>query len=142
MGKIQVRLKPYDYEKGHTARAMGFAAIGGVTFEDGKIVDSIDGRPISKTVAAFLKAVHMKPDDESTPLAFDVLDEREMEKVIAAEARKRLNLSPEVMAALRDEFGRGDGALTEADLKPAPAPEQPYRRTRRVNGIAQSVAAR
>jgi hypothetical protein len=118
---IQARLKPYDPTKAHTARRIVFAEFGGVHFDEGVVVG-----PINDMLATHLRGVRMKDSDPNTPYAFDVLDEQDMKKLLSAEARQKLGLSPEVLAALRDDLM----SETAEQVKPAVETPKPTRRQR------------
>lgn len=127
-----VRLKPYDHSKGHKLRVLVLTQLGGIAFEEGKIVEKIEGKPISPHAERLLKLVrqngYVDTDGQypNVPFAFDVLDEDAMRRLVASEAKARLGLSPEVMNALRDEFGRTEESSASAAATAAPKP----RRTR------------
>lgn len=79
MAKL-VRLKPLDAKKGHVIRR--FTAFS-ITFEVGR-----GWYDVPDEVAEYLRKVRQVPNDEDTPLAFDVAAQPEAEALEAAE-RKR-----------------------------------------------------
>jgi aminoglycoside phosphotransferase (APT) family kinase protein len=81
---------------------------------------------IPDEMAKYLATVHQVPNDEDTPLAFDVCTEEEARQIEAAERKKaeeRARAAAPNVAAPYDIAGRG-GALTTADLR------DPNRRSR------------
>ena len=117
MAKL-VRLRPLDAKKGHVIRRYTVFA---TTFEEHK-----GWYRVGDTVAAYLTTVRQVPNDEDTPLAFDVCTQAEAEQIDHAEktkAEERARAAePNAMAA-RDLTTVG-GDLTTEDLR------EPARRSR------------
>jgi hypothetical protein len=109
MAKL-VRLKPLDAKKGHVIhRYTTFST----TFEEKK-----GWYRVSDEIAAYLATVHQIPNDEDTPLAFDVYTEEEAKRIEAAEKKKaeeRARAATPNVAAPHDVAAGGD--LTTADLR-------------------------
>lgn len=118
MAKL-VRLKPLDAKKGHHIHR--FTAFS-TTFEERK-----GWYRVSDEMASYLSTVHQVPNDEDTPLAFDVCTEDEAKQVEVAEKKKaeeRARAAEPNVAAPHDVAVIG-GDLTTADLR------DPGRRTAR-----------
>lgn len=79
MSKL-IRLRPLDAKKGHVIRR--YTAFS-MTFEEAK-----GWYRVSDEVAAYLQTVHQVPNDEDTPLAFDVCTEAEAKALELAEKKK------------------------------------------------------
>ncbi|HET9622033.1 MAG TPA: hypothetical protein VFP84_11745 [Kofleriaceae bacterium] len=79
MSKL-VRLKRIDSKKGHVIRR--YTAFS-TTFEEARGWYRVDDE-----TAAYLQTVHQVPNDEDTPLAFDVCTSDEAEALEAAEKKK------------------------------------------------------
>ncbi len=86
---IWVRIKPYNEKKGHRIRRY---SVMGVRFEEEmgwykvpKTVAVQDGRLFN--FETYLKQVRVDPDNEDSPLAFDVMTENEARKLDASEKR-------------------------------------------------------
>jgi hypothetical protein len=117
MAKL-IRLKPLDAKKGHVIRR--YTAFS-TTFEEHK-----GWYRVSDHVAAYLATVHQVPNDEDTPLAFDVCTQEDAKRIDAAEkkrAEERARAAEPNVAAPRDLTAVG-GDLTTADLR------EPGRRSR------------
>ncbi len=118
MSKL-VRLKPHDPKRGHVIqRYTAFST----QFEEKK-----GWYRVSDEIAAYLGTVHQVPNDEDTPLAFDVCTEEEAKRLEAAEQKKaeeRARAAEPNVAAPHDIEPVGD--LTTADLR------DPGRRTAKV----------
>jgi len=117
MAKI-IRLKPLDPKKGHNIRR--YTAFS-TTFEEHK-----GWYRVSDQVASYLATVHQEPNDEDSPLAFDVCSREEAERIELAEkkrAEERARAAEPNVAAPRDVTDVG-GDLTTADL------QDPARRSR------------
>lgn len=117
MAKL-IRLKPLDAKKGHVIRR--YTAFS-TTFEEHK-----GWYRVSDPVAAYLATVHQVPNDEDTPLAFDVCTQEDAKRIDAAEkkrAEERARAAEPNVAAPRDLTVVG-GDLTTADLR------EPNRRPR------------
>jgi hypothetical protein len=110
MAKL-IRLKPFDTKKGHViCRYTAFAT----TFEEHK-----GWYRVTDPVAAYLATVHQVPNDEDSPLAFDVCTQDEAERIDAAEKKKaeeRARAAEPNVATARDVTALG-GDLTTADLR-------------------------
>jgi hypothetical protein len=109
MAKL-VRLKPLDAKKGHVIRRLTVFA---TLFEESK-----GWYRVSEEMAHYLATMRQVPNDEDTPLAFDVCTQEEGRRIDAAEKKKaedraRAN-APNVLSA-REVMGDG-GDLTTADL--------------------------
>lgn len=118
MAKL-VRLKPLDAKKGHHIHR--FTAFS-TTFEERK-----GWYRVSDEMASYLLTVHQVPNDEDTPLAFDVCTEDEAKQVEVAEKKKaeeRARAAEPNVATAHDVAAQG-GDLTTADLR------DPGRRTPR-----------
>jgi hypothetical protein len=109
MAKL-VRLRPLDAKKGHIIRRY---TVFSTTFEEHK-----GWYRVSNDVAAYLATVRQVPNDEDTPLAFDVVTQEDAEKIDQAEKKKAEERAraaePNAMTA-RDVTTIG-GDLTTADL--------------------------
>lgn len=116
---LQARLKPYEPTKGNLLRGITIASLN-LSFDEGKVVG-----PINAEQAKVLRTVRQRPGDPNSALAFDVLEEAEMKKLVAVETRAKLGLSDEALEALRD--------LQETPA-PAPTPDPAPQRTRRPRG--------
>jgi hypothetical protein len=117
MAKL-IRLKPLDAKKGHIIRR--YTAFS-TTFEEHK-----GWYRVSNEVAAYLATVHQVPNDEDTPLAFDVCTQDEAKRIEAAEkkrAEERARAAEPNVTTPRDITVVG-GDLTTADLR------DPARRSR------------
>lgn len=110
MAKL-VRLRPLDAKKGHIIhRYTAFAT----TFEEHR-----GWYRVSDQVAAYLATVHQVPNDEDTPLAFDVCTQDEAQRIDLAEKKKaeqRARAAEPNVATARDLTAIG-GDLTTADLR-------------------------
>ncbi len=110
MAKL-IRLKPLDAKKGHViCRYTAFST----TFEEHK-----GWYRVSNEVADYLATVHQVPNDEDTPLAFDVCTREEAQRIDVAEKKKaeeRARAAEPNVATARDVTGVG-GDLTTADLR-------------------------
>jgi hypothetical protein len=113
MAKL-IRLKPLDKKKGHVIhRYTAFQT----TFEEAK-----GWYRVPDPVAAYLATVHQLPNDEDSPLAFDVCTPDEAERIDAAEKKKaeeRARAAEPNVAMARDVTALGDD-LTTADLREPP----------------------
>jgi len=110
MAKL-VRLKPLDAKKGHIIRRYTTYT---TTFEEHK-----GWYRVSDHVAGYLATVHQVPNDEDTPLAFDVCTQDEAHRIDLAEKKKaeqRARAAEPNVAAARDLTAIG-GDLTTADLR-------------------------
>ena len=110
MAKL-IRLKPLDPKKGHNIRR--YTAFS-TTFEEHK-----GWYRVSDQVAGYLATVHQVPNDEDTPLAFDVCTQDEAHRIDLAEKKKaeqRARAAEPNVAAARDLTAIG-GDLTTADLR-------------------------
>lgn len=110
MAKL-IRLKPFDAKKGHIIRRYTAFA---TTFEEHK-----GWYRVTDHVAAYLATVHQVPNDEDSPLAFDVCTQDEAERIDAAEKKKaeeRARAAEPNVATARDVTALG-GDLTTADLR-------------------------
>jgi hypothetical protein len=110
MAKL-IRLKPLDPKKGHNIRR--YTAFS-MTFEEHK-----GWYRVSEEVGAYLATVHQEPNDEDTPLAFDVCTKEEAERIELAEkkrAEERARAAEPNVATPRDVTAIG-GDLTTADLR-------------------------
>jgi hypothetical protein len=110
MAKL-IRLKPFDAKKGHVIRR--YTAFT-TTFEEHK-----GWYRVSDHVASYLATVHQVPNDEDSPLAFDVCSQGEAERIDAAERKKaeeRARAAEPNVATARDVTAIG-GDLTTADLR-------------------------
>ncbi len=119
-----VRLKPHDPKKGHVIRRYTAFAI---RFEEAR-----GWYKVADEVAAYLATVHQRPNDEDSPLAFDVCSEEEAQRVETAERKKaeeRARAAEPNVAAPYDVSARSPD-LTTADL-PAPRPARAEARTAR-----------
>jgi hypothetical protein len=119
MAKL-VRLKPLDKKKGHIIqRYTAFST----QFEERR-----GWYRVSDEIAAYLSTVHQVPNDEDSPLAFDVCTEEEAKRIEVAEKKKaeeRAHAAEPNVASPR-EIGAVGGDLTTADLR------DPSRRSARV----------
>jgi len=110
MAKL-VRLKPLDAKKGHVIRRY---TVFSTTFEEHK-----GWYRVSNEVAAYLTTVRQVPNDEDTPLAFDVCTQEEAERIDQAEKKKaeaRARAAEPNAVTARDLTAVG-GDLTTADLR-------------------------
>ena len=110
MAKL-VRLKPLDAKKGHVIhRYTAFST----TFEERK-----GWYRVSDEIAVYLATVHQVPNDEDTPLAFDVYTEDEAKALEVAEKKKAEERAraAEPNVALPREVAPLGGDLTTADLR-------------------------
>ena len=110
MSKL-VRLKPLEAKKGHVIRR--FTAFS-TTFEEAK-----GWYRVSDEIASYLAKVHQVPNDEDSPLAFDVCTEEEARRLEQAEKKKaeeRARAAEPNVAVPREvtEVGRD---LSTADLR-------------------------
>jgi hypothetical protein len=105
-----VRLKPHDPKKGHIIqRYTAFST----QFEERK-----GWYRVSDEIAAYLATIHQVPNDEDTPLAFDVCTDEEARNIEATEKKKaeeRARAAEPNVANPRDIEPVGD--LTTADLR-------------------------
>lgn len=110
MAKL-IRLKPLDAKKGHVIhRYTAFST----TFEERK-----GWYRVSDEMAAYLATVHEVPNDEDSPLAFDVCTEEEAKRVEVAEKKKAEERAraAEPNVAMPHEVAAVGGDLTTADLR-------------------------
>jgi len=110
MAKL-VRLKPLDAKKGHLIhRYTAFST----TFEERK-----GWYRVSDEIATYLATVHQVPNDEDTPLAFDVCTEEEAKRIEVAEKKKAEERAraAEPNVAMPHEVAAVGGDLTTADLR-------------------------
>lgn len=124
MAKL-VRLKPHDPKKGHVIRRYTAFAI---RFEEAR-----GWYKVADEVAAYLATVHQRPNDEDSPLAFDVCSEEEAQRVETAERKKaeeRARAAEPNVAAPYDVSARSPD-LTTADLPAARPPRSEARTARR-----------
>lgn len=117
---LLVRLKPYDKKKGHVLKTYGE---GNMTFK------SPTWYEVPRPVAEHLRQVHQKPEDLSTPYAFDVCTQEEAKHLQETERKARLKeADPE--APIRATRLEGDdatsGTMTTDDL-PRNLPGAPKR---------------
>jgi hypothetical protein len=115
MAKL-VRLKPFDLKKGHVIRRLTTFS---TTFEESRGWYRVDDE-----MAGYLKTIHQVPNDEDTPLAFDVCTEEEAQAIEAAEKKKaeeRARAAAPNVATPRDVATAGDASA------PADLPEPPRR---------------
>ena len=120
MAKL-VRLKRLIVKKGHIIRR--YTAFS-TTFEETK-----GWYRVSDDVAAYLATVHQVPNDEDTPLAFEVCTEKEARRIDAVEKKQseqRAHARTPNVARSHEITARGD--LTTADLR------DPNRRRRAAAG--------
>jgi hypothetical protein len=120
MAKL-IRLRPLDAKKGHVIRR--YTAFSN-TFEEAK-----GWYRVSDAVAAYRATVHQVPNDEDTPLAFDVCSQEEAERIELAEkkrAEERARAADPNVTVPRDLTAVG-GDLTTADLRD-PGRRDPGRR--------------
>ena len=110
MAKL-IRLKPFDLKKGHVMRRYtAFRA----TFEESK-----GWYRVSDSVADYLATVHQEPNDEDSPMAFDVCTKEQAEEIDQAEQKKaeeRARAAEPHVAAARDVTSI-EGDLTTEDLR-------------------------
>jgi len=118
MDTMLVRLKPYDPRRGFVLRRYTYL---GIKFHEERGWYRVD-----KPVADYLRTVREEPDEEYTPLAFDVCTDAEAQALDAKEtdeAKVRRAAADEVkLSAARTEASASMSALTTADLEPAKAP--------------------
>lgn len=93
---LVARLRPYNPELGQLRRGIFITKLG-LSFDEGVVVTGI-----TPSDARALREVRQRDDDPKSPLAFDVCSPSEMEAIIAAEARERLGLTPEMVRAMRE----------------------------------------
>jgi hypothetical protein len=120
MAKL-IRLKPFDAKRGHLIQR--FTAFS-TTFEERK-----GWYRVADEVADYLATVNQVPNDDDTPLAFDVCTEEEAKRLEAAEKKKaeeRARAAEPNVATPRVVTGGGD--LTTADLR------EPGRRSAAASG--------
>jgi hypothetical protein len=133
MTTYHVRLRPYDPTKGNVLRMINITALGGLVFEEGKVVEKISGQDIDERMATALRAVTQRPGEPdlfpNAPPAFDVLDPTAMRSLLASEARAKLGLTPDAMRVLADEFG-----VKPPEPQPAQAPRRRARAVAPVTG--------
>jgi hypothetical protein len=121
MAKL-VRLKPLDAKKGHVIRRYTTYA---TTFEESK-----GWYRVSDEVASYLATVRQVPNDEDTPLAFDVCTREEAERIEAAEKKRA---EERARAAEPNVTNPRDVAAVDADLASADL-QEPARRSRAAAG--------
>lgn len=110
METMLVRLKPYDVRRGQVLRRYTYAGI--------KFHEERGWYRVEKGVAEYLRGVHQVPDNEVTPLAFDVCTEEDakaLESREESDARVRKSATDTVpLTAARPEAV--EGAPTTASL--------------------------
>lgn len=125
MAKL-VRLKPFDPKKGHVIqRYTAFS----IRFEERR-----GWYKVSDEVATYLAAVHQRPSDDESPLAFDVCTEEEAQRVETAEKKKAEERAraAEPNVANPYDISAKPTDLTTADLpQPQPQPARGEARTQR-----------
>lgn len=112
---MHVRLKVHNPKKGHVLRRY---TVGGIRFQAGRGWYKVDAE-----MAAYLEAVHQLPEDEDSPLAFDVCTEAEARAIDAQEARAARQVLPaeEAMDVTRRRRMRvADVTRTRQDAVRAP----------------------
>jgi hypothetical protein len=103
---MYVRIKPYNARKGHTLRSYTF---GGMTFRE-----EVGWYEVAEHVAQKLAGVHMNPESEDTPLAFDVAESIKQAKDI--EARYIASLNPQRQDADSLQARRMEDPMNPRDL--------------------------
>ena len=124
MSKL-IRLRPLDAKKGHVIRRYTTFSM---TFEEHK-----GWYRVSDEVAAYLQTVHQVPNDEDTPLAFDVCTEAEAKAIEVAEKKKaeeRARAAEPNVAMPRDVSAVGS-TLDTADPRAAGRRPRPANNGRR-----------
>lgn len=133
---LKARIKPYDPKLGHVMQTVVLASLGNRKFEVGKTYD------ISESEADVLRPLRSRLGSVDGPLAFDIGTEAEMAALVSGEAKAKLGLTPEIIAAIRETTDGRDaaedsktGALTKADVTgetepAAPAGDAPRRQRR------------
>lgn len=117
MAKL-IRLKPLDAKKGHLIRR--YTAFS-TTFEERR-----GWYRVSNEVASYLATVHQVPNDEDSPMAFDVCSQEEAEQIDRAEklkAEERARAAEPNATTARDVTAvpvAGHGDLTTAELREPP----------------------
>ncbi len=107
MAKL-IRLKPYDAKKGHVIRRYTAFSI---RFEEAR-----GWYKVSDEVAAYLAKVHQVPDDEDSPLAFDVCTEEEAKRLEAAEKKKAEERARAAEPNVAQPHDVSERDLTTADI--------------------------
>lgn len=112
-----VRLKPYDKAKGHILRRFNF---------QGKLFIVEKGwYTVDDSLAEELKQVHSIPDNENSPLAFDICTAAEAKKLDELEQKRKLsqgaNASEPVDLTEGGDLTTKDIARARADARQAPA---------------------
>lgn len=111
METYSVRLKPYDASRGHVRRGITVASLG-MSFEEGKVVTGVSDRE-----AKVLRTIRQRHEVEDSPLAFDVMSDDDMKRTLATEAKTRLGLDPETLAAIREELSTEPQAVPAATTR-------------------------
>ena len=118
---LQARLKPFDPERGNLRRGLTISSLG-LAFDAGVIVSGITPHQ-----ANALRKIRQRDEDVNSPLAFDVLEEAEMKRLIASEARQKLGLSPDQIQAVVEDMA------AQAAEQPTASQPAPVRRRRGSN---------
>jgi hypothetical protein len=110
MAKL-VRLKAHDIKKGHVLRR--YTAFS-TQFDEHR-----GWYRVSDEVAAYLATVHQVPNDEDTPLAFDVYAEADAQRIDLEEKKKAEQRAAAIEPHVAMPHGAGvvGGDLSTADLR-------------------------
>ena len=92
-----VRLKPYDVRRRHVLRVFTHVPTGS------KFTEEHGWYTVDEDLAAYLKGVHQAPNDDTTPLAFDVCTKDEAIAIHKREAAAKLRADPMAAHDLRTE---------------------------------------
>jgi hypothetical protein len=111
---LQARLKPYDPAQGHVRRGLSIVCLG-MHFDEGVIVSGV-----TEDEADILRPIRQRDDDPKSPLAFDILPQPEMERLVRREQKDKLGLTPKAIEAIREAIGADDAGALIAPSGPPP----------------------
>lgn len=114
---LKARIKPYDPKLGHLMQTVVLAVLANRKFEVGKMYD------VTEAEADVLRSLRSRLGSVDGPFAFDIGTPEEMARIVSGEAKSRLGLTPEIIAAIRETADGRDvtedprtGALTKGDI--------------------------
>jgi len=103
MKTLLVRIKEHDPRRGHVLRRYAYK---GIRFQEGN-----GWYRVSEEVGDYLREVHQKAGDASSPRAFDVCTEKQAREVDKKEAREEQPKRPADNA--REAVARDEGAAKD-----------------------------
>ena len=107
METMLVRLKEYNPRRGQVLRRFVYDGV--------KFQVECGWYRVSKEMAEYLKTVRQEQEDPNSPLAFEVCSEAEA-KALDAKIEQEAKVRREADEAIERSVGRGESAVTTADL--------------------------